>query len=109
LYEAITRDAQRIGMYAFLGYSVDTNDQAAVARNSRASTLSSQVQAAVAFIEPELMTVGFDRLFQWVESEPRLTIYRHYFERLQHTQTHVRSAEVEELLGQVNDAFQTAT
>lgn len=109
LSEAITRDAQRISMFAFLEYSVDTNDQAAVARYSQASTLSSQVQGAVAFIEPELMTVGFAQLFQWVENEPRLAIYRHYFERLQHTQAHVRSAEVEELLGQVNDAFQTAT
>ena len=109
LHETIAQAAQRIGMYAFLGYSVDTNDQAAVARHSRASTLSSQVQAAMAFIEPELMAVGFATLFHWVETAPCLAIYRHYFEYLQHTQAHVRSAEVEELLGQVNDAFQTAS
>ncbi|MFN8486890.1 MAG: oligoendopeptidase F [Caldilineaceae bacterium] len=109
LSQAITRDAQRLAMYAFLEYSVDTNDQAAVARNSRASTLSSQVQAAMAFIEPELMSVSFATLFRWVEQEPRLALYRFYFERLQHNQAHVRSAEVEELLGQANDALQTAS
>ncbi len=107
--ERLTLNVQRLGMYAFLEYSVDTNNQTAVARTGRAGTLSSQVQAATAFAEPEMMAIGFDKLFQWVESEPRLAIYRHYFERLQHNQAHVRSAEVEELLGQVNDAFQTAS
>src|SRR4051794_17980861 len=34
LYQAITRDTQRLMMYATLEYSVDTNDQTAVARNS---------------------------------------------------------------------------
>src|SRR5437016_3017506 len=38
LYQAITRDTQRLMMYATLEYSVDTTDQAAVARNSRAGT-----------------------------------------------------------------------
>ncbi len=109
LVQNLTHDVQRLGMYAFLEYSVDTNNQDAVARNSRAGTLSSQVQATTAFDEPEMMAIGFDKLFQWVESEPRLAIYRHYFERLQHNQAHVRSAEVEEILGQVNDAFQTAS
>ena len=109
LSQVISRDAQRLAMYAFLEYSVDTNDQGAVARNSRASTLSSQVQAALAFVEPELMSIGFAILFTWVEQEPRLALYRFYFERLQHNQAHVRSAEVEELLGQANDAFQTAS
>ncbi|MCX6048939.1 MAG: oligoendopeptidase F [Chloroflexi bacterium] len=107
--QSLTLNVQRIGMYAFLEYSVDTSNQTAVARTGRAGTLSSQVQAATAFAEPEMMAIGFDKLFQWVASEPRLAIYQHYFERLQHNQAHVRSSEVEELLGQVNDAFQTAS
>ena len=79
LYRAITRDTQRLMMYATLEYSVDTNDQTAVARNSRAGTLGSQVQAALAFAEPEMMGIGFDTLFQWVAREPRLTVYRILF------------------------------
>ncbi len=109
LYQAITRDIQRVIMYASLEYSVDTNNQESVARTGRASTLSSQVQGALAFADPELMAIGFDCLFEWAAREPRLGLYQHYFERLQHLQPHVRSAEVEELLGQVNDAFQTAS
>jgi len=107
-YQTVTHATQRVVMYAALEYSVDANNQASVARTGRAGTLASGVQAALAFAEPELMAMGFERLFQAVADEPRLALYRHYFERLQHLQAHVRSAEVEELLGGVNDAFQTA-
>lgn len=108
-YQAVTRESQRISMYAFLDYSGDTSNQAAVARVGQVNTLASQVQAACAFAEPELMAVGFTQLYAWLTNEPALAPYGHYIERLEHNQAHVRSAEVEELLGQMNDAFQTAT
>lgn len=107
--QAISRTSQRITMYAVLDYSGDTNNQAAVTRVGRATTLGSQVQAACAFAEPELMNIGFPQLYAWTASEPALAHYRHYIERLEHNHAHIRSAEVEELLGQVNDAFQTAS
>jgi oligoendopeptidase F len=108
-WQALMRDIQRIVMYAQLEYSGDTGNQEAVARVGRATTLNSQVQATVAFAEPELMSIGFAKLYHWIETEPDLSIYRFYVERLEQNQAHVRSAEVEELLGQVADAFQTAS
>ncbi|RIK37752.1 MAG: oligoendopeptidase F, partial [Chloroflexi bacterium] len=108
-WQALVREVQRIAMYAFLDYAGDTSNQEAVARRGRADTLASQVQAAVAFAEPELMEIGFDQLYTWIESELSLAIYRHYVERLEHNKAHVRSAEVEELLGQLGDPFQTAS
>lgn len=108
-WQALLRGTQRITMYAFLDYAGDTGNQEAVARRGRADTLASQVQAAVSFAEPELMAIGFPRLYEWVANEPALAIYRHYIERLEHNSTHIRSAEVEELLGQLSDPFQTAS
>ena len=78
--QSLALDAQRIAMYAYLDYSVDTLDQAAGVRTGQASTLSSQVQAALAFVEPELMAIGFETLAAWMETEPRLALYRHYFD-----------------------------
>lgn len=100
--------AQKVTMYAYLEHAGDTGNQAAAARRGRADTLESEVSAALAFAEPELMEVGFDTLRQWLDAEPALQTYRHYFERLAHNQPHIRSAEVEELLGQASDTFQTA-
>lgn len=107
-WQTVLREMQRVVMYAFLDYAGDTGNQAAVARRGRADTLASETQAAIAFAEPELMAIGFEQLHQWMASEPQLAIYHHYVERLERNQAHVRSAEVEELLGQVADPFQTA-
>jgi oligoendopeptidase F len=109
LQQEIVSEAQRIVMYAYLDHAGDTGNQDAAARRNRGDSLASQVQAVLAFAEPELMSIGFEKLYQWVAEEPALSIYQHYIERLEHNQAHVRSAEVEELLGQLNDAFQMAS
>ncbi len=107
-YQALLADAQRLVMYASLDYSTDTNEPAAAARTAQATTLASTVQAAVAFAEPELMGIGFATLRAWQHDTPALAIYAHYFDNLERMSAHVRSAEVEELLGQVEDPFRTA-
>ncbi|PJF46014.1 MAG: oligoendopeptidase F, partial [Candidatus Thermofonsia Clade 3 bacterium] len=107
-YQALMADTQRVVMYAQLDYSVDTNDQTAAERVAKATSLASMVQAAVAFAEPELMSIGFETLRRWQTTHPRLKIYAHYFDNLERMSAHVRSAEVEELLGLVEDPFRTA-
>lgn len=108
-YQALMFDVQRLTMYAYLEYSVDTTNQEAVARSSQVNSLGADVQAAIAFAEPELMAIGFPVLREWQQSHPRLEIYAHYLENLERLSAHVRSAEVEEALGQVEDAFRTAS
>jgi oligoendopeptidase F len=44
-----------------------------------------------------------------MEQEPRLAVYAHYFDQLERRQEHVRSAEVEEVMGQVADPFGSAS
>ena len=108
VYQDLLRDAQRLAMYAFLDYSTDTNVQAAAARTGQANSLNAEVQAAVAFAEPELMSIGMDTLRRWMAENPSLAIYDHYFDDLERQAAHIRSAEVEEVLGQLEDPFRTA-
>ena len=107
-YQALLWDVQRVGMYASLDYSTETTNQAAVARTGQATSLQAEVLAAIAFAEPELMAIGFPALRAWQAGEPRLAIYAHYLDNLERLSTHVRSGEVEEVLGQVEDTFKTA-
>jgi oligoendopeptidase F len=104
----LLRDARQILMYAYLEYSVASDDQNAAARSGRGQSLVSETAAALSFAEAEMMEIGFDTLHDWVKREPRLGIYRHYVEQLEERAAHVRSAEVEELLGQAMDPFTTA-
>jgi len=108
-WQAFNQLVQRVVMYAQLEYSGDTTNQDAVARVGRSTTVASQAQAAIAFAEPELMSIGFTKLYAWLELEPELAVFRYYIERLERNSAHLRSAEVEEILGQARDAFRTAS
>jgi oligoendopeptidase F len=99
----------RLYFYASMFHNVDTADQAAVADYDRSIGLYSRAIAALAFAEPELLAIGFATLRRWMAEQPRLATYAHYFDQLERRQAHVRSAEVEELLGQVRDPFSGAS
>ena len=99
----------KIYVYASSQHSVDMRDQQAAANYSKAIGVYAQAQGATAFAEPEMLAIGVDTLLRWAEEEPRLEIYRHRFDELGRIAPHVRSPEVEELLGRVSDPFSTAT
>ncbi len=99
----------RIHVYASCDYAVDTTDQAAAAKNSRAIGLHAQSMSAVAFAEPELLQIGPDTLKEWAQEHPPLAVYAQYFDQLERKAEHVRSPEVESLLGQLIDPFKTAS
>jgi oligoendopeptidase F len=95
--------------YAELLHNADTADQAAAAKNDRASGLYSRVAAALSFGQPETLAIPHETLQGWMEEEPRLRVYAHYFDQLNRRREHVRSAEVEELLGLLVDPFESAS
>ena len=106
--EAIDSLVHRVGklaVYAVMSHSVDTNDQEAAGRFGQAQGLRGKVMAAVSFLDPELISIGEDTLLEWIKQEPRLTIYMHYVRDLFRKQDHVRSTEVEEILGMLSDPF----
>lgn len=106
--ETISQAMGKLYVYASSNYSVETTNQEAAARNDRARGLFGQTMAATAFARPELLAIGFDTLRDWLAADERLAPYAHFLDRLERQQTHVRSAEVEQLLGMVQDAFGTA-
>lgn len=95
----------KLYMYASISTSVDSNDQGAAALEGQAGGVFGRYAAASAFAEPEILQIGLDTLRQWTQQEPRLKIYAQYFDDLFRQQAHVRSAEVEELLGMVSEPF----
>jgi len=103
--DGLARRAGRVFVYAEMGYAVETTDPAAIARFGRVQAADAQLSAAAAFVEPELLAVGRDRLRDWSVTEPALAAYEHYFDDLFRRAPHTRSAEVEEVLGLTSDAF----
>ncbi len=108
-YEDLIVRAYTLFMYAMFAQSVNTEDEAAAALFGRAMGLFGRALSATAFTDPELLSIGQPTLQAWLQQEPRLTVYGHYVENLFRKQAHVRSAEVEELLGALADPFNALT
>lgn len=106
--EWVVRGIGKIFVYASMHWTVDTAAAQATAMMGRARGLLGKVQAATSFIDPELLALEESVVQNWMAEEPELAIYAHYYDSLSRRRDHVRSAEVEELLGQLSDPFRTA-
>ena len=100
--------ATQVGMYmvyANNAYAVGTNDQAAAGRAGQSRSLMAHFGASTAFANPELMSIGFDKLRTWLKELPDLAFMAHYLGQLERRQAHVRTGEVEQVLAMVSDPF----
>jgi len=95
----------KLYVYAVLAHEVDQTEQTGARRMGEAAALFGQLMAAASFIDPEVIVIGQQTVQQWMEQEPRLQSYRQYFDNLFRRQAHVRSAEVEEIIGMLSVPF----
>lgn len=96
-------EMRKVYVFAQLRFDADTSNQANAALLGRMQGLYSRYSAALAFAQPELLAMGYERLSQFTFQQAALKMYRHAFEDLLRQAAHVRSGEVETLLAQ---AFQ---
>ena len=96
-------------VYASFSYSVETTDAQAGGMVGKVQGAFGQVASAIAYIQPETLTIGKEKLEEWMSQNEKLAVYRHNFDDLFRQQEHVRSAEVEEILGMVIDPLQGAS
>ena len=101
--DELMRRAAVAYMYAGFSFAVDTTNQKSAGMSSQGQSMDGKVRAALSFIQPEILEIGESELDQWMQQEPKLAVYAHYFDDLFRKQAHIRSVEVEELLGMVSD------
>jgi oligoendopeptidase F len=102
--DALSARAGKVFVYAYVSFAVQTRDADAVACLGRALAMRGSVRAGISFLAPEIVALGRDRLQAWLEDDV-LAVYEHHLDDLLREEPHVRSAEVEEALGLVSDAF----
>lgn len=108
--------SQRVGVingkyfnYASNYYAVDTTDQRSAARLGQARSMAARLSAANAFFEPELMSIGLERVEGWIRKTPELGFFAHALDKLRRKQVHMRSGEVEQVLAMTLDPFSGPT
>lgn len=99
---------ERLQVYAALRRDENQTDTAAQARYERATRIAIQASEALAFFEPELLSIPDEKITEFLK-HPMLATYRHMLEDLLRHRPHVRSIEIEELLAQSSDVARTAS
>jgi len=105
----ILRRVDIVFMYAFMSHEVDKTNQLTVSLVSKAQGLLGQARAAASFVEPEILQIGRSKINSWITQNDDLKIYSHYFDDIFRKSDHVRSEEVEELLGMLSDPFSSTS
>lgn len=105
LEEDLKRRLGKVMVYANMTYACDTSDPQGAALSGRARGLGGRFAAATAFTEPELLAIGRATLESWVLAEPRLAHLGHFIDDLFRQAVHIRSAEVEEVLGLASETL----
>ena len=91
--------------YSFNAQAVDNADANAARMFGKSQSILGQIFAGLGFIQPEILAIDSETLALWRKKEPRLKVYNQYFDDLLRQQAHVRSAEVEEVMGLAQDPF----
>lgn len=109
LLEALTlRDEVARRLYALYIYALhrkdsDGTDPVGQGLAERASSFAARMQAVLAFIEPEILTIPAETLDAWLAATPGLQVYRYALEKLNRQRAHIRSAEVEQVMAAFSD------
>ena len=103
LREELMRQVSNVSAYARMRSDEDTANQQYQALSARAQSLGSKASSAASFIEPELQQSTRSELQAFVDEEPDLERYEHYFDDVLRMKPHTRSPEVEELLADLSE------
>jgi oligoendopeptidase F len=74
----LNKEFTRIYVYASMNSDQDTRVSKYQAMQEEISGIGSRFAAATAYLEPEILATGKEKIDSFIAAEPRLKIYRHY-------------------------------
>lgn len=104
LYEGITeilavnRRLEKVYVYATMSSDVDTSNTHYLGFVAKAQSLANQMSAAIAFVDPEILSIPAKKLTKFMQDEPRLENYRHRLEQITQKRPHTLPANEEKSL-----------
>ncbi|HVP88288.1 MAG TPA: oligoendopeptidase F [Casimicrobiaceae bacterium] len=90
----------RLAVYGFESYSADTGSAGNVELRQKVELLDSKVNEAQAFVRPEILRVGSDRVDRFLAEDKTLAIYRHPLDEILRAAPHTLDDEGEALIAQ---------
>ncbi len=98
--------AERVSSYAFLNWASDTSNPANVERSSISSTLMTELGAALAFFDPELLSIDEEVMNGYLADEA-FEPYKVFLMRSMRYKAHVLSEREERIMALQRESAQT--
>lgn len=105
---AVSRNLEKVYVYATLSSDVDTSDAHYLGYVAQVQSLASQFEAATSFIDPAILQISEEKMTQFKQEEPRLNNYAHMLEQITRKRPHTLSAEEERIIADAGDALSTS-
>lgn len=106
---AVYRQLETLYVYSHLKNDQDTGNTQYQGLYARASSLLAEASEALAWFEPELLTLSDEQIAAYFEEAPKLTEYRHYIQQMLGNRPHTLPAEQEALLAGAGEIFGAAS
>ncbi|MBS5794200.1 MAG: oligoendopeptidase F [Clostridiales bacterium] len=106
LRDKISNETMTLYVYANLKKNEDSTNSFYQSLSSKADSLISLYQSAVAFLEPEILTLDENELLKAIDTD--LKLYNQYIKNLLRTKAHILSTEKEEILANAYEISQSA-
>ncbi|VPE50489.1 oligoendopeptidase F [Streptococcus pneumoniae] len=103
------RQMEKLYVYAHMKNDQDTREAKYQEYYAKAMTLYSQLDQAFSFYDPEFMEISEKQYADFLEAQPKLQVYQHYFDKLLQGKDHVLSQREEELLAGAGEIFGSAS
>jgi oligoendopeptidase F len=84
--------------YAKMSYDLNMKDQEKEARLQKIQLLLSKASEKLSWVDPEILSIGEEKIFSYVNKSTKLKEYKYPFESLFHQQKHILDKEQEQLL-----------
>lgn len=100
LQDELSQMLEKIYAYARLQQDADNTDQHLQALVGEAEGLAAAFSSANAFLEPEMLALGNEKVETMLQSEPALAEYKFYITNLMRISSHILSADKEALFAE---------
>jgi len=99
----ISREVEKIYVYAQLKHHEDTKNDFYQAMANKSEALIVHLSSISSFLSPEIISIGEDVLKSFTEELEGLRVYRHYFGNLMRESKHILSPDKEKILAEVSE------
>ncbi|WP_202078693.1 oligoendopeptidase F [Caldalkalibacillus salinus] len=103
LQDQVNMKLLKVYVYAHLKKDEDSTNAKYVAYNDRASSLANDIQNALSFVVPEILSIEEDTITQFLQENEDLTLYRHALDEINRQREHVLSASEESIIARAGE------